>query len=96
MSPIGRDHPGSRPHLERQVTAARELRVNGDRRRATLRPHADARRGPAARIGATTSGAVDCGDFNAARYLEPFVMTWNHMAIRLGHGRRVAFARLRR
>jgi 8-hydroxy-5-deazaflavin:NADPH oxidoreductase len=39
---------------------------------------------------------VDCGDLSAARYLEPFAMTWIHMAIKLGHGRRFAFARLRR
>jgi hypothetical protein len=40
--------------------------------------------------------AVDCGDLGAARYLEPFAMTWIHMAIKLGHGRSFAFARLRR
>lgn len=40
--------------------------------------------------------AVDCGELKAARYLEPFAMTWIHMAIRLGHGRSFAFARLRR
>jgi hypothetical protein len=40
--------------------------------------------------------AVDCGDLSAARYLEPFAMTWIHMAIRLGLGRRFAFARLQR
>ena len=40
--------------------------------------------------------AVDCGELSAARYLEPFAMTWIHMAIRLGHGRRFAFARLKR
>jgi predicted dinucleotide-binding enzyme len=40
--------------------------------------------------------AVDCGDLKAARYLEPFAMTWIHMAIRLGHGRSFAFARLKR
>jgi 8-hydroxy-5-deazaflavin:NADPH oxidoreductase len=40
--------------------------------------------------------AVDLGDLKAARYLEPFAMTWIHMAIRLGHGRGFAFARLRR
>ena len=40
--------------------------------------------------------AVDLGDLAAARYLEPFAMTWIHMAIRLGHGRNFAFARLRR
>lgn len=40
--------------------------------------------------------AVDCGDLKAARYLEPFAMTWIHMAIKLGQGRSFAFARLRR
>lgn len=40
--------------------------------------------------------AVDCGDLKSARYLEPFAMTWIHMAIKLGHGRSFAFARLRR
>ena len=40
--------------------------------------------------------AVDCGDLKAARYLEPFAMTWIHMAIKLGHGRSFAFARLTR
>jgi predicted dinucleotide-binding enzyme len=28
--------------------------------------------------------AVDCGELSAARYLEPFAMTWIHLAIRLG------------
>jgi predicted dinucleotide-binding enzyme len=40
--------------------------------------------------------AVDCGDLTVARYLEPFAMTWIHMAIKLGLGRRFAFARLQR
>jgi len=40
--------------------------------------------------------AVDCGDLKTARYLEPFAMTWIHLAIRLGHGRSFAFARLKR
>lgn len=40
--------------------------------------------------------AVDCGDLSAARYLEPFAMTWIYMAIKLGLGRRFAFARLQR
>lgn len=40
--------------------------------------------------------AVDCGELRAARYLEPFAMTWIHLAIRLGQGRRFAFARLQR
>jgi len=40
--------------------------------------------------------AADCGDLKVARYLEPFAMTWIHMAIKLGQGRSFAFARLRR
>lgn len=40
--------------------------------------------------------AVDCGDLSVARYLEPFAMTWIHKAIKLGLGRRFAFARLQR
>jgi hypothetical protein len=40
--------------------------------------------------------AVDCGDLKSARYLEPFAMTWIHLAIKLGQGRNFAFARLRR
>lgn len=40
--------------------------------------------------------SVDCGDLSVARYLEPFAMTWIHMAIKLGYGRRFAFARLQR
>jgi predicted dinucleotide-binding enzyme len=40
--------------------------------------------------------AVDCGVLAAARYLEPFAMTWIHIAIKLGHGRQFAFARLKR
>ena len=40
--------------------------------------------------------AVECGDLKSARYVEPFAMTWIHMAIKLGQGRNFAFARLRR
>jgi predicted dinucleotide-binding enzyme len=40
--------------------------------------------------------AVDCGELSAARYLEPFAMTWINMAIKLGQGRSFAFARLQR
>jgi predicted dinucleotide-binding enzyme len=40
--------------------------------------------------------AVDCGGLEAARYLEPFAMTWIHMAIKLGQGRNFAFARMKR
>lgn len=40
--------------------------------------------------------AVDLGPLSAARYLEPFAMTWIHLAIKQGYGRRFAFALLRR
>lgn len=40
--------------------------------------------------------AVDLGDLKSARYLEPFAMTWIHLAIRLGYGRKFAFSVLRR
>ena len=39
---------------------------------------------------------VDLGPLTAARYLEPFAMTWIHMAIKQGYGRKFAFALLRR
>ncbi len=40
--------------------------------------------------------AVDMGPLVAARYLEPFAMTWIHLAFRQGMGRRFAFGLLRR
>jgi len=40
--------------------------------------------------------AVDMGPLLAARYLEPFAMTWIHLAFRQGYGRQFAFALLRR
>ena len=40
--------------------------------------------------------AVDFGPLAAARYLEPFAMAWIQLALKLGHGRNFAFARLRR
>ena len=40
--------------------------------------------------------AVDMGPLMAARYLEPFAMTWIHLALRQGMGRRFAFGLLRR
>lgn len=40
--------------------------------------------------------AVDMGPLLAARYLEPFAMTWIHLAFRQGMGRRFAFGLLRR
>lgn len=40
--------------------------------------------------------AVDLGPLSAARYLEPFAMTWIHLAVKQGYGRRFAFSVLRR
>jgi predicted dinucleotide-binding enzyme len=40
--------------------------------------------------------AVDLGPLIAARYLEPFAMTWIHMAVKQGLGRNFAFSMLRR
>jgi predicted dinucleotide-binding enzyme len=40
--------------------------------------------------------AVDLGPLSAARYLEPFAMTWIHLAIKQGYGRDFAFGMLRR
>lgn len=40
--------------------------------------------------------AVDLGPLSAARYLEPFAMTWIHLAIKQGYGRKFAFSLLRR
>ncbi len=40
--------------------------------------------------------AVDMGPLSAARYIEPFAMTWIHLAFKQGMGRRFAFALLRR
>jgi predicted dinucleotide-binding enzyme len=40
--------------------------------------------------------AVDAGPLKAARYLEPFAMTWIHLAFAAGHGRAWAFSRTKR
>jgi 8-hydroxy-5-deazaflavin:NADPH oxidoreductase len=40
--------------------------------------------------------AIDMGPLRAARYLEPFAMTWIHLALTQGQGRRFAFARITR
>ena len=40
--------------------------------------------------------AIDMGPLQTARYLEPMAMVWIHLALKQGHGRRFAFARLRR
>jgi len=39
---------------------------------------------------------VDMGPLMAARYLEPFAMTWIHLALKQGYGRNFAFGMLRR
>jgi predicted dinucleotide-binding enzyme len=40
--------------------------------------------------------AVDAGPLSTARYLEPFAMTWIHLAFAAGQGRAWAFSRVRR
>lgn len=40
--------------------------------------------------------AVDMGALSAARYIEPFAMTWIHLAIKQGYGRNFAFGLLKR
>jgi len=40
--------------------------------------------------------AVDMGPLMVARYLEPFAMTWIHLALKQGYGRKFAFGMLRR
>jgi hypothetical protein len=40
--------------------------------------------------------AVDMGELKAARYLEPFAMTWIHLAIKMGYGRNFAFSLIKR
>lgn len=57
---------------------------------------ADARRRVLALATLIGFDAVDLGPLSAARYLEPFAMTWIHLAIRQGYGRRFAFGLLRR
>jgi predicted dinucleotide-binding enzyme len=39
--------------------------------------------------------AVDLGALASARYLEPMAMVWIQMAMKLGHGRRFGFVRVR-
>jgi predicted dinucleotide-binding enzyme len=57
---------------------------------------ADARRRVVALATRLGFDAVDIGPLSAARYLEPFAMTWIHMAIKRGMGRDFAFGLLRR
>lgn len=57
---------------------------------------ADARRHVLALATRIGFEAVDLGPLKAARWLEPFAMTWIHMALRQGLGRRFAFGLLRR
>lgn len=40
--------------------------------------------------------AVDMGALSAARYIEPFAMTWIHLALKQGYGRNFAFGLLKR
>lgn len=57
---------------------------------------ADARRQVMALAERIGFDAVDAGPLAAARYLEPFAMTWIHLALKQGLGRDFAFALLRR
>lgn len=57
---------------------------------------ADARQRVAGLAALIGFDAVDLGPLAAARYLEPFAMTWIHLAIKLGYGRNFAFSMLRR
>jgi predicted dinucleotide-binding enzyme len=57
---------------------------------------ADARRRVVALATLIGFDAVDVGPLMAARYLEPFAMTWIHLALKQGYGRKFAFAMLRR
>jgi len=40
--------------------------------------------------------AIDLGELHSSRYLEPFAMTWVHLAIKLGYGRNFAFSLVKR
>lgn len=57
---------------------------------------ADARSRVAALATRMGFDAVDAGPLSAARYLEPFAMTWIHLAIKRGLGRDFAFVRQHR
>ncbi len=57
---------------------------------------ADARQRVAALATLIGFDAVDMGPLMAARYLEPFAMTWIHLALKQGYGRKFAFGMLRR
>ena len=56
---------------------------------------ADARAEVLALATAIGFDAVDLGGLAAARYIEPLAMVWIEMALRLGHGRRFGFVRVR-
>ncbi len=57
---------------------------------------ADARAWTVAQATRMGFDAVDFGALAGAHYLEPFAMTWIHLAIRQGYGRDFAFGLLRR
>lgn len=57
---------------------------------------ADARATVLALVARMGFDAVDAGPLQAARWLEPFAMTWIHLAFAAGHGRAWAFSRARR
>jgi 8-hydroxy-5-deazaflavin:NADPH oxidoreductase len=55
---------------------------------------ADARTQVAALARSIGFDVADMGALNAARYIEPFAMTWIHLAIKQGEGRNFAFSRM--
>lgn len=58
--------------------------------------HAEARAAVIALASRIGFDAFDFGPLAGARYLEPFAMTWIHMAMKLGLGRDFGFVRLKR
>ncbi|WP_158529674.1 NADPH-dependent F420 reductase [Parvibium lacunae] len=58
--------------------------------------HIDARAKVLGLAEAIGFAAVDCGELAAARYLEPFGMTWIHLAFKQGRGRAFGFGLLER
>jgi 8-hydroxy-5-deazaflavin:NADPH oxidoreductase len=57
---------------------------------------ADARGKIVARAISLGCDGIDAGPLSAARYLEPFAMTWIHLAQRQALGRKFAFSVIRR
>jgi predicted dinucleotide-binding enzyme len=81
------------------VTGAENMadprRLNGDVFMPVAGDDADARAAVVALAARMGFDALDAGALAAARYLEPFAMTWIHLAFARGQGRDWAFARAR-